>query len=429
VYVVLLCVIPSSLSFSALGSSVGRPATLWALIATLWWGWHHLQRYRPVRVPVQPVRIAMTVFLGIALASYAWAMLRGIPTTEISPADNGLLRIVSWAGILLIANDGITDPERFRTLLRRIALVGAIIATLGILQFITKQSLLDWVSIPGMSSDLSGLAGVDTRSGLIRASGTAAHPLEYGVLLSAAFPIAVTLVIEDESSSRWVRWYVVAAIGVAAMLSVSRSTLIGMVAGLLLLFPTWTNRMRTRFSIIGAMAAIALGLLVPGLAATLRALFIGGLTGDSSTQSRVGSYDGAVEFISRFPIIGKGFGTFLPNYRILDNQYLLLAIELGIAGIVSLFLLIGAAVWSAHAARRLAVNSLDRALCQSVFAAVIASALLLAFFDGFSFPIAAGMFFLIVGICGGARRAMMNSRALGTVSETSGARPKHAPGP
>ena len=58
--------------------------------------------------------------------------------------------------------------------LRRVALAGGIMATLGILQFITGQSLLSWLQIPGMTSNVS-FAGLDTRSGFVRAAGTASR--------------------------------------------------------------------------------------------------------------------------------------------------------------------------------------------------------------------------------------------------------------
>ncbi len=404
VYLVLLLAVPSSLAFSALGSTAGRPATLWALGATLWWLWYHLQRSRPLHGPVQPVRLAMAGLIVVAAASYAWAMLRGLPGPEVSVADNSLLRLVSWAGILLVANDGIDDVERFRTLLRRIAWAGALMAILGILQFLTGQSLISWIAIPGMSSD-SAIAGVDVRAGFVRASGTASHPLEYGVVLSMAFPIAVSLALDDHGRSRLVRWIPVAAIGLASLLSVSRSALIGLVAGLVLLFPTWSKRVRITFASVGAVAVVAVLALVPGLAGTIKGLFTG-LSGDSSALSRVDSYDSAAAYFLRFPIVGKGFGTFLPSYHILDNEYLLLAIELGALGILAVAALLGTAFWSAHAARRLATTPLDRSLSQAVFASVVAGAILMAFFDGLSFPMSAGMLFLMLGVCGGARRAM-----------------------
>lgn len=406
VYLILLCAIPSSLTITALGSA-GRPASLWALAATLWWGWYQLQRLQPSGAGPQYVRRAIFVLLGLAAISYAVAMLRGLPSDEISPADNGLLRLVAWAGILLIANDGLSTPDEFRTLLRRIALVGGLLATLGILQFLTNSALIDWLSIPGMSSNLPNLAGVDARGGFVRASATASHPLEYAVVLSIAFPISIVLAMEDSTRSRLVRWFPVAAIAVASVLSVSRSALIGILVGLFVVATAWPGRVRATFGVLGVALVIVIAILVPGLVATTRSLFTG-LPDDSSAISRTNSYGVALDLLGRFPLVGKGFGTLLPRYYIFDNQYVQLTIELGLLGLVSLLAVLGAAVASAASARRKAFYSLDRHLSQALVAALSAAGLQMAFFDGLSFPIAAGMLFLTIGLCGAAKRLLAN---------------------
>ena len=402
IYLVLLCALPSALTITALGS-VGRPAALWALGAALWWGWELVHRREPSTAGVQPVRVVLFLFLGAVLLSYAWAMLRGLPGDEVGPADSGLIRVAGWAGILLLAADGIPDRDRLLVLQRRIALVGGLMATLGLLQFITGQSLLDWISIPGMSSDTASLAGIDTRGGFVRASGTAMHPLEYGVVLCIAFPIAISLALKDASRSRLVRCFPVAAIGVASALAVSRSALIGLLAAILVLAPVWSWRVR---ALVGAAATglvIAVGVLVPGMLGTIRGLFLG-ITSDTSVVSRLSSYDVALEYIGRFPLIGKGFGTFLPRYHILDNQFLLLAVDLGVVGVALFLGVLGAAIWCASIARRSATSELDRHLGQALIAAIASGGVLLLFFDGFSFPMSAGMLFLVIGVAGAARR-------------------------
>jgi O-antigen ligase len=410
VYIVLLLAVPSSYAISALGSA-GKPAALWALGASLWWAAARVQRFVPSHSDARAVKIGIFAFGGAVLVSYAVAMLRGLPPEEVSPADGSILRLVGWIGIALVASDGIDDRDRFRVLLRRVVVAGTLMAVLGLLQFVTGQSLLDWVSIPGFSSDVSGLAGVQSRGGFVRASGTAIHPLEYGTVLCVAFPIAVSLALSDITRPRVPRWLPVFIIGAASMLAVSRSTLVGLAAGVALLVPGWSRRVKVVFAIVSVFAVAAIGVLVPGMVGTLRGLFLG-IGGDASTGSRVAGIDSTAEILARFPVSGKGFGTFLPVYHILDNQYLLLTIETGILGLATFLALVSAAVWSAWKAKRLLSDPLDRALVQSVLASTVAAAVLLAFFDGFSFPMSAGLMFLLIGLCGGALRlAIRQQRA------------------
>ena len=404
-YLVLLLAVPSGLTISAMGS-LGHPSTIWAACATVWWLWDHVHRYVPHPMAVQPIRIALGLFVLIVLGAYAWAMMRGLPLNEISPADTALVKLSGWCGILLVAHDGIDHLERFRVLLRRIALAGALLATLGLIQFVTKHAIIDWIQVPGMSNDGAYVSGVNARAGFVRVTGTAVHPLEYGLVLCVAFPIAITLAIEETRRGLFTRWYPAVVLALGSVMSISRSALIGFTAGLLFLIPGWPRRVR-QWAMFGAIALVlAVGLLVPGMIGTIRGMFTG-ISTDTSALSRVNSYDTVGAFIARFPA-GKGFGTFLPAYHILDNQFLQLAIEAGVLGLLAFIAVLAAAVWAALRARRIALTTTDRSIALALAASVVSGGLLLAFFDAFSFPQAGGMLFLVAGLCGGWRRAMMH---------------------
>jgi O-antigen ligase len=138
---------------------------------------------------------------------------------------------------------------------------------------------------------------------------------------------------------------------------------------------------------------------IPGLIETLAQLFTG-ISNDSSAQSRTGSYALAAEFISRSPVYGRGFATFLPKYRILDNQYLGLLIEVGVAGCLAMLILLLTAILCSRAVAVTATSANDRMVAQGLTASVCAAGVGLAFYDGLGFPMAAGMLFLILGLAG-----------------------------
>ena len=403
VYLILLFAVPSNLTITALGSA-GRPASLWALAAGVWWCWWQVQRYVPSGWQPQPVRLAVFAFLVIGALSYSTALLRGLPADETNPADNGMLRLVAWAGILLVANDGLPDADALRRLLRRIMWAAALLGGLGIAQSLTGNPLIEWISIPGMSSDFAVL---DSRGGFIRASATASQPLEYGVVLCLTFPIAVILAMEDRTRSLLARCLPAAIIAFASVLSVSRSELIGLAVGFVVLLPSFSRRTRLIFSALGIALAGVIAVLVPGLLGTIRGLFTG-IAIDPSTLSRTSSYDDAIELVSRFPLVGKGFGTLLARYHIFDNQYLLLTIELGLLGLLSFLALAITALVAAGVARERAATRIDRQLALALLASALAGAVMMAFFDGLSFPMSAGALFLILGLCGAALRLFSN---------------------
>ncbi|UOD79538.1 O-antigen ligase family protein [Paenarthrobacter ureafaciens] len=397
IYILLTCALPSNLVISSLGS-IGRPSNLFALAGFGWWVLHQFTRVTPTTTRRHPLRVALTVFLLVALASYAFAMLRGLPDTEASPADAGLLRLAGWAGVLLVAVDGLRTRENVRSVIRCVAVVGGLTAALGLLQSATGSSLIDWIRIPGLSLS-SELANIDSRGGFIRAAGMAVHPLEYGVVLSTSLPLAITLALTGSGKRRNLWWIPVGLIAVAAMLSVSRAALICMTAAFIVLLFVWPKAIRRSAIMLVALLVAIIYVASPGMLGTLFGLFTVG-TNDPSISSRTNGYSTAFGMISQHLFMGRGFGTFLPAYVIVDNQYLGLLVELGIAGLAAFLGLIAAGAYCAWRARRMAGDDSLRQTSQAMLASIVAAGIANGFFDALSFPMAAGLMFVLLGTAG-----------------------------
>ena len=398
VYVVLLYVLQSDRTIAALGGA-GSPAALFGVVAGVVWVLYQVSRTESaVDTGRRPLRLALFLFLAAAVVSYILAMLSPHPGVEISAADQGLIRLISFAGVVLIASDGIRDADRLYILLRRISFMGALFAAFGLVQFLTKQSLVDSIVLPGFvaSQDFSA---VQDRSGFTRAAATATNPLEYAYVLSMILPIALTLALEDTARSRVRRWLPAALIITALALSGSRSGIVGLFVTIVLLFPTWSRQIRVRAFVITVIGAAAIYLLVPGMIGTLRGLF-SSFGQDPSASSRTNSYQVAGTFIARSPIFGRGFGTFLPQYRILDNQILLTTIEIGLVGLCALLGLLVTGIVLVVRARRRYPDALFQKMGPALATSVVIGTLIMAFFDVFSFRMSVGTLFLIVGVCG-----------------------------
>jgi len=399
VFLVLTCAIPSYLTVPALGS-LGRPTTLWGLVGLLWWGLYIVGRHSPLTSGSKSIRLALLTLVACVLVSYSLASFQGLPSAESSVADSGLLRLAGWAGVACVANDGINSKERFRTLLERVALTGGLMATLGLAQFWTGENLIDWMSLPGFTADQE-ISSVQNRSGFVRSAGTATNPLEYGMVLCIALPIAIALALTEQRRSAFARWYPVGAMAVASYISVSRSALIGVAIGIAVSALGWPRQVRRRAVLIlaGGMTVAYFG--VPGMAGTIRGLFMG-VGSDASTMSRTNSYDLAFGIASRNPFFGRGFLTLLPEYVILDNQYLGILIELGYVGLAVTATMLIVSIWTATKSGIRSPSFDDKQIGIGVAAAVASGATLLAFFDGLGFPMSAGMLFLTIGLAGAA---------------------------
>ena len=414
VYLVLLFAIPSSATVSALGS-LGRPAMLWGIVMLVWWVVAKLQDRVVDTHPVRhPVRFMFLLLFVIALISFATAIFRGQPDDQVSPAFTALVRLLSWAGVLLIAIDGIKTKSDLKRMVRRIGIGAGLLAALGIAQFITKTSLLDLFGlIPGITMPFFDFA---QRGGVARVPGTAIHPLEYATVLNAALPLVIAAAISHgfywNLKKRNIGWWIpVALIAMSAITAVSRSAIIGFSVAALTMIPELPRRYRGLVIVGGIVLAAGAVIAIPGLFATTLGLFAGA-SSDPSTQSRTGGLSLAPEFIAASPLVGVGFGTFLPRYYIFDNQWVLIAVELGLLGVIAFGGIFLTAIWSGITSRKRSTDPEIKLLGYALAASVVNIAVLFAFFDGLSFPQSGGMFFLIVGLCGAIRSISSADAAL-----------------
>ena len=412
-YVILLFGVPSNLTIAGLGT-LGRPALLWGVALLVWWVVTRLQiRENDVTPPRQPVRSALVVLIVLILISFAAAMVRGQPADQVSPAVTALVRVASWSGVVLVALDGIRTANEAARLVRALVIAAGCIALLGLAQFVTGSSLLEWTaSIPGFSLEAGG---IDGRGAFVRAAGTSTHPLEFVASLVAVLPLALTTAITGGSgglirrSGWW--WAIAAAIMAVCLVAVSRSAIIGLALALVVFLP-FAPRIYRWVGAFGGLAAVGVvALAVPGMMNAIVRLFADA-TDDPSTQSRTNALARLPEFIGTSPLLGQGWGTFLARYYIFDNQWVLVLIELGLAGVLALLGLVGCGLWSAMFAARTSLFPETRMMSGAVVSGILTVAVLFLFFDGLGFSISAGIFFLLVGFSGALRTIAVSDRAV-----------------
>lgn len=408
VHLVLLVGVPSVLVFAPLGGA-GSPAQIIGLLMLGIWGYLQVQNPVSAPHPAQPVRAVFVAFVLCVAASFVLLTARPVTSEESSLAMLGFVGVLGWAGVLLMAHDGIGSLDRLEVYLRRLAAAGGLLALLGIAQFITGRVFVDPDWFPGLSLNAQQTLGnLNQRSGFNRAAGTAVHPIEFGAVLAMTLPIALTFGLFDRSRGVLARWWPVAALSLAVVTAVSRSGYVAVVVSLLVLAPSWTPAIRRWGLVVGAGFLGLVAVAIPGMLGTMVGLFTA-IGSDSSANSRVDSYPIALEFIGRAPVLGRGFGTFSTSYRILDNAYLGLAIELGLVGLATFVVLVVVGFVTALSARRHLEDPLQRALAQALAASLSAGAVGLLFYDGLGFPMAAVLLFCILGLCGAIRRLAVRS--------------------
>lgn len=419
VYLVLLLAMPQQLVVGPLGFA-GSPATVWGMACFLWWVWFHVHRVHGVGEP-RAIRWAALAFLAAVLLSYTRAMSFPMAGDEISVADAGVLRVLSWLGVMLLAADGLRGFDDWWRVADWLTGLCAVLALLAVVQTVTGQAWVDRISIPGLVVNVP-IELTDAREGLVRPIGTATHAIEFGQILTVGFVISAAMALVRATA---VHRIVVVLTAMAALLTVSRSAILSILVALLVLGGALTRRQRLIGLGVGVVVGVSAYLVRPGLLGTLTRMFTG-IEGDASARSRTDSYDYAFHAFSTSPLIGKGFATFLPKYRILDNQWLLSAIEIGAIGVLTLLVLLVVVVRSGLRAAR-TLGDHEGLAVRSCAAAVVALGVGMLFYDGFAFPQATGLLFVAAGLATASLRLSAPPR--GEVEERAprpvGADPDH----
>jgi O-antigen ligase len=374
---------------------------LFGLGSLLLWVVLFLGAERRTSAQAQPVRRALGIFLFAVGISYVLAMSRPMSPDERSPADVALLALISWTGTLLLTHDGVYTRRRLDTLLWRFAVCGGLIAALGLVQVATRQLWVDQLSIPGLSS--APAYGLTTRGGFPRPAGTSIHPIEYGVVLAMILPIALHVGFYQTRRAFLIRWLPALALIAIIPLTSSRSAYLGALIALIVCMIGWPRIRRLRALGVGVGGLIAMIAITPNFLNSIIGLFTGAGE-DPSIASRTDSFSLAFEFIDQLPWFGRGLGTFLPKYRIFDNQYLLLLVTIGVVGTLTFVALAVTAVLMTARLRGTLQEESSRDLALTLCASVCAGFTCLFMFDAFAFPMTMGTLFLVLGMTGALRR-------------------------
>ena len=412
-FVVALLSIPPIYFIGAAGS-IASPAIVFALAALLWWFLARILYGSGIDRGLQPMRIAMLAFVGVVLFSYALFHRWHQPVPWSNAADRGLLLVIALLGLVLLTSDGVDSMDRLRVLLRRITFGVALVAIVGISQYIFKQDFVSPVFnwIPGLATnDVVAFAGHTSEfTTLRRVSGTANHPIEFGVVLAMAYPLAADYALTDRARSGIRRWWQVAVILVAQPMAQSRSGILATAVASLVLLTAWPPPALRKMAAWAPATLVALRFAFPGLLGTITGLFLH-FQSDSSYQTRAEDYGNVGSYIAEHPIFGRGFGTFLPqDFFFLDNQYLMTLIELGVVGLVAVLGVMFTGIVLSFRASRWALTPEERLLARSLCASIAGATLTLGTFDFFSFQMATGVLFLLLG-CAGALWRLLRAQA------------------
>jgi hypothetical protein len=400
VYCGVLFILPSHLVVAAIPLALAPSMLLGMLLGLLWFCAQFVNTVGMSKGR-SLVRTSLFVF-GIAqLATYGYATYGYLPSDELNATDRSVITIMAAMVVGIFAVDSVRGLHRIDKVLRIIVYGCTFVAAIGLIQFFIGVDPTSYMVIPGLR-EVGDVETLLERSIFRRPSGTAGHPIEFGVVCAIAAPLAAHYAFRAKEHARrvWPWWLCLIVVAIGAMVSLSRSAILGLLAAGLVLLPTWPAKRQLQTIIATVVFTIVMRLFVPGLIGTLFSLF-NNLSGDPSIQHRQEDYARAEIQIVQHPWLGKGFGTYLPaKYGPLDNQYLGTLVETGIVGLASLIFVLIAGAYAAVQIRRVARDPVIRDLAQTMLASLSVIMVADATYDAFGFIMATGMCFMLVGIAG-----------------------------
>lgn len=237
------------------------------------------------------------------------------------------------------------------------------------------------------------------RLGVLRAQGTANHPIEFSVLVAASVPI--TIYFSRFARSRGVRILATLATPVnvlALTASISRTGIIALITGLLILMWAFPLRKLATGVFVGAAVLVGTVAATPKNVQALWDTVINSST-DTSVLERIADYPRVSQTLREHPLFGLGLGGAEPSeYGFTDNQWLQQLVTGGLFGFAAILLLTAAAVFGLSAALRTASDAQLRAQAYTISAAAVAIFGSSFTFDLFAFQQSNFLFFLMIAL-------------------------------
>jgi hypothetical protein len=353
----------------------------WVLVMAL--GGRGAPRLRGTKIHAAVAFFVTIAFLSVILDASALSQ-----TLELDTSLKKLPLLLSYSSIFVVMASVIRRDEVAAFV--KYTLVLAVICALGMVyeDHTFHNVFFDWSEkvLPNVFKVMVSSSGWDTE-GRRMVHGPTAHPLVAASMLSLAFPIAVLGVVDARRASRRFLYGLAGGILLLGVLNTQRKTgLIAPVASIATL-ACFRRRELLRLAPLAVVGLVALVIVAPGSVDPVVEQFRPSHLGGANTVSdRASDYDAIRPDVWTHVALGRGYGSYQPvGHRILDSEFLVRLVEMGVLGLAALFLL-GAAV---VAAARRTIHSRHPTLASPALVGASAGVVFLVLallFDSLAYP-------------------------------------------
>jgi hypothetical protein len=306
------------------------------------------------RLGMGPVHWAFIIFALIAVLS----VLLNYPTLErlgqVSVPVKKLALLFSY-GVLFSVVASSLRPTEVRRLIVYMVWLASITAIGVIVEYRTGfNAFYSWGEklLPGVTppADLGTYDSIGRKTVV----GPTIHPLAAAMMLSLVLPFAVMGLMRTPDRRAKVLYAVGAALMIGGAAATQRKTAFIVPVVCLVVLTAYRPKMMLKRLPLGAVLAVGIATVAPGaLAGIVDQLRPGQVTGVMTTQDRVSDYDAIRPEVINHPVLGRGYDSYdQKRYRILDNQYLTLVVNVGFLGVLGYLGIMLSAFLLAHRCAR-----------------------------------------------------------------------------
>jgi polysaccharide biosynthesis protein PslJ len=351
------------------------------------------------RIRLTRVHFAALVFFGVCCASLVLNRDALITLGEFQLGLKKLVLLATYMLFFAIAASTIRPREisRYVTLMIVLATIAAVGA---ILEYRLKiNPFYQWTGkiLPvAMPSDIFSRDSI----GRISVYGPAGQPLELATILAMVLPFALLRAIETPEKRRRMVYMLAAGLLVAgAMATVRKTSFIAPTVAVLVLIGYRPRVVVRKLLPLALILGVVVHFSSPGaFGSVLSQLNPTAFNSVLTTKDRTSDYDAVRPDVMSHVLFGRGFQTYDGHkYRILDNEYLALAIGVGFLGLTAYLLMFGAALTAAHPTIR-GPDPRRASLALGCAGAVVVMAVVTLLFDNLSFPHVPYLFFFIAAL-------------------------------
>lgn len=370
-------------------------AGIWLLIAVS--RSRHGPRYRRT-----PLTVALVLFVGLAVISVAHN-LSTLSNLDVTGLDvTGLaakkLALLFTYAIFCYLTTTVVRRSEVRNFLMFMVILAALTALGTIWEYRTGGSdvFYTWAKSVFKGFNVAQTPPVLDASGRVDVVGPTQTPLADTTILAIALPFALMFFFQARTWRIKLLWYLAFGLILAGAVATGRKTAIVIPAATLVALGLYAPKRMFRFLPGLVIFVLLIRVITPHAISSILYQFESGGS-SSSTLSRTSDYPAVTPDILTHPVFGRGFGTYDPTVRILDNEYLQLLVETGFAGLAGYVILLATGLGIAHKAAR-SKDPLRGPPGVALVAAIIGFAVASATYDVLGFPQAPYLLFFVLAL-------------------------------